>query len=245
MHFYICCRQTPKYPVHPVTDTDVKHTWSGNHDDVNASERCLKHLRLAGAHRESVTEQMDRSAGRDPPAAYEAQRTRSGRHVKATQHRCKARRPQAGEMAFQGHRGRWVSINQEGKRKSFSAEGTAVRDRPCRSRGRGCWAETQTEGGTRRRSWVAGGAGRKELQNPANHLAHRLSPQEEGASKRWHRAGRPPWSAETTGVASKLERRKWEEEEGKIKPSASGGAPCESNALSRCSSLPVSLSGVT
>ena len=62
-----------------------------------------------------MTEQSDRSADPDPPAAYESQRTRSGRQVKATQHRCKARRLQAGEMAFQGHRGRWVSINQEGK----------------------------------------------------------------------------------------------------------------------------------
>ena len=115
MHFYICCWQTPKYPVHLVTDTDVKHTWSGNHDAINASERCLKYLWLADTHRESVTEQSDRSAGPDPPPGSEAQRTRSGRHVKATQHRCKARRPQAGEMAFQGHRGRWVSINQEGK----------------------------------------------------------------------------------------------------------------------------------
>ena len=115
MHFYICCWQTPKHPVHVVTDTDVKHTWSGNHDAINASERCLKYLWLADTHRESVTEQSDRSAGPDPPPGSEAQRTRSGRHVKATQHRCKARRPQAGEMAFQGHRGRWVSINQEGK----------------------------------------------------------------------------------------------------------------------------------
>ena len=72
---------------------------------------------------------------------------------------------------------------------------------------RGSWAETQKECGTRRRSWVAGGAGRKELQNPADHLARPLPPQEEGASKHWHRAGRLPWSAETTGVTSRLKRR--------------------------------------
>ena len=48
---------------------------------------------------------------------------------------------------------------------------------------RGSWAETQKECGTRRRSWVAGGAGRKELQNPADHLARPLPPQEEGEIK--------------------------------------------------------------
>lgn len=103
----------PKHRVHLLTDTDVKHTGSGNHTGINASERCLKHTRLADTHREC--DQTDRQIGGSRPAAFEAQGTRSGRHLKATQHQRKATRPQAGEIALEGHRRRWVSINQEGK----------------------------------------------------------------------------------------------------------------------------------
>ena len=66
MHFYFYCQQSQSTE-YILSLTDVTHTGSGNHDAINASECCLKHLRLADTHRESVTKQTDRSAGDDPP----------------------------------------------------------------------------------------------------------------------------------------------------------------------------------
>ena len=108
-------------------------------------------------------------------------------------------------MAFEGHRGRWVSINQEGKESRSKEREPQTETSHARAEGLlgrnsdGRWDQETQLGGWR--------TGKEVASEPADHLARPLPPQEEGASKHWHRAGRLPWSAETTRVTSRLKRR--------------------------------------
>lgn len=166
---------------------------------MNASERCLKHTRLADTHRDC--DQTDRQIGGSRPAAFEAQGTRSGRHLKATQHQRKATRPQAGEIALEGHRGRWVSINQEGK-ESRSKQ----REPPAeisRARAEGLLGRN-SDGRWDQKTQLGGWQSRKEAASePCRPPGTSSAPprRKEPASAR-----RLPRSAETTGVTSRLKR---------------------------------------